>query len=53
MIPVKEHSKNTLMPWTKLGGMTTEDLGAIYEYLRTIPAVNHKVTTFIPAGGAI
>ncbi|TAH39958.1 MAG: cytochrome C [Bacteroidetes bacterium] len=50
MIPVQEHQKNTIMPWTKLGGMTVEDLGAIYEYLRTVPPVNHKVTTFIPAG---
>lgn len=53
MIPTAEHEKNTVMPWTKLGGITTEDLGAIYEYLRTIPPVSHKVNTFVKAGGGI
>ncbi|MEP7264691.1 MAG: cytochrome C [Bacteroidota bacterium] len=45
-IPVKEHEKNTVMPWTKLSGMTETDLGAIYTYLRTIPPVKNKVITF-------
>ncbi|MBP6334296.1 MAG: cytochrome C [Bacteroidia bacterium] len=53
MIPVVEHQKNTVMPWTKLGGMTEEDLGAIYEYLRSIPPVKHSVTTFIAGGKGI
>jgi len=35
---------NTEMPWRDYGGMTTEDLGAIYAYLRTVPAVNHRVS---------
>jgi len=30
---------NTVMPWSRFSGMTDEDLGAIYEYLRTIPPV--------------
>lgn len=30
---------NTVMPWSRFAGMTEEDLGAIYEYLRTVPAV--------------
>ena len=34
---------NTEMPWRDYGGMTTEDLGAIYAYLRTVPAVRHRV----------
>jgi hypothetical protein len=34
---------NTEMPWRDYGGMTTEDLGAIYAYLRTVPAVNNRV----------
>lgn len=50
MTHTPEHQKNTVMPWTKLGGMTEEDLGAIYEYLRTQPAVKNEVTTFVPAG---
>lgn len=48
-IPVKEHEKNTVMPWTKLSGMTETDLGAIYTYLRTIPPVKNKVVTFLPS----
>ena len=27
---------NTIMPWTQYAGMTRPDLGAIYEYLRTV-----------------
>jgi hypothetical protein len=34
---------NTPMPWRSYAGMTAEDLGAIYAYLRTIPAVEHAV----------
>jgi mono/diheme cytochrome c family protein len=34
---------NTVMPWTLFAGMTEEDLGAIYDYLRTVPAKRHAV----------
>lgn len=34
---------NTVMPWTLFAGMTTEDLGAIYDYLRTIKPVRQKI----------
>ena len=47
-IPTREHEKNTVMPWTRLSGMTEEDLGAIYTYLRTLAPVNNKVVTFRP-----
>jgi mono/diheme cytochrome c family protein len=40
--------KNTVMPWLKMAGMTEEDLGAIYDYLRTVPAVENKVEKFPP-----
>lgn len=33
----------TVMPWTMYAGMTTEDLGAIYDYLKTLPAVDNAV----------
>ncbi len=49
MIPVEEHQKNTVMPWTALGGMTEEDLGSIYAYMRTVTPVKNKVVTFIAA----
>jgi mono/diheme cytochrome c family protein len=35
--------KNTEMPWRDYGGMTREDLGAIYAYLRTVTPVRHAV----------
>lgn len=44
-----EKDFNTPMPWTMYAGMTREDLGAVYEYLRTIKPVRHAVTKFTPA----
>lgn len=39
-----EQRENTMMPWVFYSGMTTEDLGAIYTYLRTLkPVVNRVV----------
>lgn len=35
--------KNTIMPWKVLGGMTREDLAAIYTYLRSLPPVVNRV----------
>ena len=34
---------NTVMPWSRYAGMTEEDLGAIYEYLRTIEPVEQDL----------
>ncbi len=48
-ISVKPGSYNTIMPWVFLAGMTEEDLGAIYDYLRTIKPVNNSVIHFTPA----
>jgi mono/diheme cytochrome c family protein len=39
---------NTPMPWTMYAGMTPEDLGAIYDYLRTVKPVKNRVVTFTP-----
>jgi mono/diheme cytochrome c family protein len=38
-----EQRENTVMPWTGYAGMTTEDLGAIYSYLRTLKPVLNRV----------
>jgi mono/diheme cytochrome c family protein len=35
--------QNTVMPWFALAGMTEADLGAIYDYLRTVAPVEHRV----------
>jgi mono/diheme cytochrome c family protein len=36
-------SSNTLMPWIRLSQMTDEDLGAIYDYLQTVPALENAI----------
>jgi hypothetical protein len=41
--PIGPQDPNTVMPWTMYAGMTDEDLGAIYDYLRTVPAVDKAV----------
>lgn len=46
--PVGASDMNTPMPWYFYAGMTDEDLGAIYDYLRTIPAVANRVEKFTP-----
>ena len=37
-----------LMPYREYSGMTDQDLGAIYDYLRTVPPVNNAVVRFEP-----
>ena len=39
---------NTPMPWLMYARMTDEDLGRIYEYLRTVKPVTHQVEKFTP-----
>jgi mono/diheme cytochrome c family protein len=36
------------MPWQGYAQMSDDDLGAIYAYLRTVPAVSNKVPTNLP-----
>lgn len=47
--PVAAGEFNTVMPWTMYAGMTEEDLGAIYEYLRTIEPMENTVERFTAA----
>src|SRR5213075_2550331 len=44
--PVVQPGQNTVMPWMAFGGMTEDDLGAIYDYLKTVTPIDHKVVTF-------
>jgi len=46
---VQPGSFNTIMPWTMYGGMTEEDLGAMYEYLQSLKPVKNMVVKFTPA----
>ncbi len=43
VIKVKPGEFNTPMPWTSYAGMNDKDLSAIYDYLKTVPPVHHKV----------
>lgn len=45
---VEQGQFQTMMPWLMYAGMAEEDLGAIYEYLRTIPAVENRIELFTP-----
>ena len=44
-IPLQD-GLNTVMPWTMYAGMTDEDLGAIYDYLRTVKPIRKVVDRF-------
>jgi len=44
--PVAPPGKNTVMPWPALAGLTREDLGAIYDYLKTLKPVKKKINPF-------
>jgi cytochrome c553 len=48
--PAAPKGRNTLMPWISYSGMTDEDLGAIYDYLKTLPPIDNKVNSFPDAG---
>lgn len=48
-IPSQPGSFNTIMPWSMYGGMTEEDLGAIYDYLHSLKPVKNQVVKFTPA----
>ncbi|MEQ1473081.1 MAG: c-type cytochrome, partial [Candidatus Acidiferrum sp.] len=39
---------NPLMPWQFYSGLTDEDLKAMYAYLKTVPAVSHRVDNSKP-----
>lgn len=45
-VPVTMNEFNTPMPWIMYAGMTDEDLGAIYAYLRTQKPVKNQVEKF-------
>lgn len=44
--PQAPKGKNTLMPWISFSGMSDEDLGAIYDYLKTVKPNANKVDPF-------
>ncbi|HKD16230.1 MAG TPA: cytochrome C [Thermoanaerobaculia bacterium] len=44
--PAAPRGKNTVMAWPVFAGMTKEDLGAIYDYLKTQKPVKKKINSF-------
>lgn len=48
--PTIDFSKeyNTIMPWMMFSKMSEEDLGAIYEYLMTLPPIDNATQKWIP-----
>ncbi len=50
--PLAPPGQNTVMGWLAYSGMTPEDLGAIYDYLKTVKPVRHEVVSFPDAPGA-
>jgi hypothetical protein len=46
---VAKDEMNTVMPWTMYGGMTKNDLEAIYAYLQSVKKISNIVERFTPA----
>ncbi|HUF88656.1 MAG TPA: c-type cytochrome [Gemmatimonadota bacterium] len=44
--PRAPDERSSPMPWLAYAGMTEEDLGAIYDYLRTLEPVRHEVVRY-------
>jgi hypothetical protein len=44
--PKAPPGRNTVMPWLAFSGMTEQDLGAIYDFLKTVKPVRHAVNPF-------
>jgi hypothetical protein len=49
--PACPQERNTVMPWLALSKMTDDDLGAIYDFLRTVKPVANQVNSFPDAKG--
>lgn len=44
--PKPAPGRNTVMPWLAAGKMTEHDLGAIYDYLKTVKPIENRVNSF-------
>ncbi len=44
--PPPAPGRNTVMPWLAASGLTEHDLGAIYDFLKTVPPIENQVNTF-------
>lgn len=48
---VNKNDFQTVMPWESYSGMKESDLGAIYDYLRSVKPVNNIVTKYVVKKG--
>ncbi|HYM59379.1 MAG TPA: c-type cytochrome [Thermoanaerobaculia bacterium] len=44
--PAADKGRNTVMPWLAMSAMTDQDLGAIYDYLKSLKPIKNKVVAF-------
>ena len=44
--PAAPKGRNTVMPWLPLSGLTEDDLGMLFDFLRTLPPIENKVNSF-------
>jgi len=44
--PTAPKGRNTIMPWLAFSHMTDQDLAAIFDFLKTVPPIRHKVERF-------
>ena len=51
-LPASMRTANTVMPWKQLGGMTRDDLIAMYAFLRTQKPIIHRVVKRDPTAVA-
>lgn len=49
--PAAPAGRNTIMPWLAFSKMTDDDLGAIYDYLKSLKPIDNKVNSFPDAKG--
>lgn len=47
--PVEAGGFNSVMPWWAFAEMSEEDLGSIYDYLRSLPPTRNQVEKYVPA----
>ena len=45
---VAPNTYNSMMPWTYYAGLKEEDLSAMYDYLKSLKPISHKVEKFTP-----
>ena len=44
--PAAQKGRNTVMPWLAFSQMSDHDLGAIYDYLKTVKPIENRVNSF-------